>query len=235
MFYGTGAPHHALLSFRNAKVGLALMPAEQARLVESATGPWCLPMFLDLSAATGARRGEILALRWSDIRDGCAFIDRSLTQTKEVLLFKSTKSGRPRRIELPGSALTALDAHRQRQDEFRRKFGPDYRTDLNLIFANPDGTLLKPDSISASVSLLCRKLGLPKGASLHTLRHSHASVLLADGVDLATVSERLGHSSVRVTAEIYSHAMRGRDQEAARRWDELMGRTSQDRPKVPVN
>jgi integrase len=192
-------------------------------------------MFLDLSAATGARRGEILALRWSDIRDGCAFIDRSLTQTKEVLLFKSTKSGRPRRIELPGSALTALDAHRQRQDEFRRKFGPDYRTDLNLIFANPDGTLLKPDSISASVSLLCRKLGLPKGASLHTLRHSHASVLLADGVDLATVSERLGHSSVRVTAEIYSHAMRGRDQEAARRWDELMGRTSQDRPKVPVN
>jgi len=215
--------------------GLALLPAEQARLVESATGPWCLPAFLDLSAATGARRGEVLALRWSDIRDGCAFIDRSLTQTKEVLLFKSTKSGRPRRIELPGSALTALDAHRQRQDEFRRKFGPDYRTDLNLIFANPDGTLLKPDSISASVSLLCRRLGLPKGASLHTLRHSHASCLLADGVDLATVSERLGHSSVRVTAEIYSHAMRGRDQEAARRWDELMGRTSQERPKVPVN
>jgi integrase len=56
------------------------------RMVESATGPWCLPMFLDLSAATGARRGEILALRWSDIRDGCAFIDRSLTQTKEILL-----------------------------------------------------------------------------------------------------------------------------------------------------
>jgi integrase len=54
-------------------------------------------------------------------------------------------------------------------------------------------------------------------------------------VDLATVSERLGHSSVRVTAEIYSHAMRGRDQEAARRWDELMGRTSQDHTKVPVN
>ena len=90
--------------------------------------------------------------------------------------------------------------------EFRRQFGPDYHTDLNLIFASPDGTPLKPDSVSASVSLLCRRIGLPKGVSLHTLRHSHGSVLLADGIDLATVSERLGHSSVRVTADIYSHA-----------------------------
>jgi len=93
---------------------------------------------------------------------------------------------------------------------------------FDLVFANPDGTLLKPNSVSASVSLLCGRLGLPKGASLHTLRHTHGSFLLADGVDLVTVSERLGHSSVRVTADIYSHALRGRDQEAARRWDRFM-------------
>jgi len=102
-----------------------------------------------------------------------------------------------------------------------------------LIFANPDGTPLKPDSVSSAVSLLCRRLGLPKGASLHTLRHTQGSFLLADGVDLATVSERLGHSSVRVTADVYSHALRGRDQDAARRWDEFMrqhGRT----PEEPV-
>src|SRR5262249_30172874 len=96
-------------------------------------------------------------------------------------------------------------------NKFRQQFGADYRSDLDLIFANPDGTPLKPDSVSAAVSLLCRRLGLPKGASLHTLRHSHGSFLLADGVDLATVSERLGQSSVRVTADIYSHALRGRD------------------------
>ena len=70
--------------------------------------------------------------------------------------------------------------------------------------------------------MICRRLGLPKSASLHTLRHTHGSFPLADGVDLATVSERLGHSSVRVTADIYSHALRGRDQEAARRWDNFM-------------
>ena len=119
--------------------------------------------------------------------------------------------------------IRAEPSHTQRDQPghagfLRRQLGPDYRADLDLIFANPDGTPLKPDSVSSAVSLRCRRLGLPKGASLHTLRHTHGSFLLADGVDLATVSERLGHSSVRVTADIYSHALRGRDQEAPR-WD----------------
>lgn len=145
-----------------------------------------------------------------------------LGQTRQVLKFKGTKTERPRRVELPGSVLAPLEAHSRQQEKFRQQFGTDYRTDLDLIFANPDGTPLKPDSISSAVSLLCRRLGLPKGASLHTLRHTHGSFLLADGVDLATVSERLGHSSVRVTADVYSHALRGRDQDAARRWDNFM-------------
>jgi integrase len=202
--------------------GLALIPAEQILLVKSAAGPWCLPMFLEISAATGARRGEVLALRWSDLRGSELTIARSLTQTKQVLEFKGTKTEKPRRIALPESVLAPMATHRKRQDEFRQQFGPDYRSDLDLIFANPDGTPLKPDSISAAVSLLCRRLKLPKGASLHTLRHSHGSFLLANGMDLATVSERLGHSSVRVTADVYSHAIRGRDKEAARSWDEFM-------------
>jgi integrase len=113
---------------------------------------------------------------------------------------------------------------RKRQQEFRQHYGPDYRSDLDLIFANPDGTPLKPDSVSSSASLLCRRLKLPKGVSLHTLRHSHGSHLLAAGMEITAVSERLGHSSVRVTADVYSHAIRGRDDEAARRWEEFQGR-----------
>ena len=203
---------------------MALTPEQQDLLVRSATGPWCLPMFLEMAAATGARRGEVLALRWSDIEDGRAIIARSLTQTKQTLQFKGTKNERPRAVSIPERTLSALESHRKRQDEFRRHFGSDYRADLGLIFANPDGSPLKPDSVSAAVSLLSRRLKLPKGASLHTLRHSHTSHLLADGVDIATVSERLGHSSVRVTAEIYSHALRGRDDEAARRWEQFQRR-----------
>jgi len=161
-------------------------------------------------------------------------IARSLTQTRQVLTFKGTKTEKPRRVELPASVLGPLDVHRQQQEKFRQQYGSAYRADLNLIFANPDGTPLKPDSVSSAVSLLCRRLGLPKGASLHTLRHTHGSFLLADGVDLATVSERLGHSSVRVTADIYSHALRGRDQEAARRWDEFMRRSVPETSKKDV-
>jgi site-specific recombinase XerD len=67
-----------------------------------------------------------------------------------------------------------------------------YRTDLELIFANPDGTPLLANSISSGVSLLFRRLGLPKGASLHSLRHTHGSHLVADGVPLPVVAERLG-------------------------------------------
>jgi len=213
------------------RIGMALLPSEQDRLAQCATGPWCLPVFLDLAAASGARRGEILALRWSDLQGMIIVIDRSLCQTNKGLVFKSTKTEDPRKVELPPSILARLEAHRLRQDEFRRKFGPDYRSDLDLIFANPDGSPLMPNSISSTVARLCRRLGLPKGASLHVLRHSHASLLLADGVDLATVSARLGHSSVRTTADIYSHAIRGKDRAAAQCWDDIMQRSRGENAK----
>jgi integrase len=211
--------------------GIALTPAQQALVFASATGPWCLATFLEVAAATGARRGEVLALRWSDIQDGRAIITRSLTQTRQVLAFKGTKTETPRDVKVPASALAAVDAHRRRQNEFREQFGPDYRADLNLIFANPDGTPLRPNSVSSVVSLLFRRLGLPKGASLHSLRHSHGSHLVADGVPLPVVSERLGHSSIRTTAEVYAHALRGQDDEAALRWDEFQRRGTGDRPE----
>jgi hypothetical protein len=73
------------------------------------------------------------------------FIDRSLCQTRDGLVFKSTKSEEPRKVELPPSMLDCLEAHRLRQDEFRRQFGPAYRSDLDLIFANPDGSPLMPN------------------------------------------------------------------------------------------
>lgn len=206
--------------------GIALTPAQQRMVIEGATEPWCLGTYLEVVAATGCRRGEVLALRWSDIQDGRAMVARSLTQTREVLKFKGTKTEEPRPVSLPTSAIAALNAHRKRQDEFRHQFGLDYRVDLDLIFANPDGSPLKPDSISASVSLLFRRLKLPKGTSLHSLRHTHTSHLLASGVPLPAVSARLGHGSIRTTQEIYSHMIHGQDDEAARKWEDFQKQTS---------
>jgi integrase len=208
--------------------GVALTPAQQFLVFTSATGPWCLRTFLQFCAATGARRGELLALRWSDLQDGRAIITRSLTQTRQVLEFKGTKTERPRDVKVPESVLAVLEMHRKRQDEFRQQYGADYRADLDLIFANPDGAPLRPNSISAVVSLLFRRLNLPKGASLHSLRHSHGSHLVADGVPLPVVAERLGHSSIRTTVDVYAHALRGQDDDAARRWDEFQRRGTAD-------
>lgn len=152
-------------------------------------------------------------------------IARSLSQTKQGLEFKSTKTDNPHVVTLPQEIIPTIEAHQSRQDEFRKQFGPDYRSEFDLIFANPDGTPFKPDSISAAASLLFRKLKLPKGTSLHSLRHSHGSHLLAMGVPLPVVSERLGHTSVRVTADVYSHAIHGQDDEAARKWAEYQRRS----------
>jgi integrase len=138
--------------FARDTLAIALTPAQQTMVLESASGPWCMRTYLEVAAATGCRRGELLALSWSDIVDGRAMIARSLTQTRDALEFKCTKTEKPRPVRLPESAVVALAAHRQRQDEFRCQFGPDYRADLDLVFANPDGTMLQPDSISASVS-----------------------------------------------------------------------------------
>ena len=214
--------------------GIGLTVAQTDMLIAAATGPWCMALFLEMAVGLGARRGEVLALRWSDLVDGRALIARSLTQTKYVLEFKCTKTDEPRVAKIPEETLPKLEVHRKRQDEFRLRFGPDYRNDLDLIFSNPDGSPLKPNSISATVSALFKRLKIPKpkGGALHLLRHTLASQMLDSGVPLSVVSQRLGHSSVRVTADIYSHAIHGQDDEAVRRWEEYQQR---NRPAKPEN
>lgn len=213
--------------------GTALTTRQQDLLIASATGPWCMMTFLSVEAALGARRGEVLALRWPDIESGRVTIARSLSQTREGLTFKNTNEENILVIGLPASALAVLEAHRKRQDWFRAEFGPDYRNDLDLIFAEPDGTPLKPISISATVSALFKRLKIPKpkGAALHLLRHSHGSHMLANGVPLPVVSQRLEHSSVRTTADIYSHAIHGQDDEAVRKWSIRSG-TGRQKPRT---
>jgi integrase len=129
------------------------------------------------------------------------------------------KTEKPRCIKIPAMTMVVIEARRRRQDEFRQQFGPDYQAG-DLVFANPDGSPLKPDSVSATVSLLFRRLKLPAGLSLHSLRHTHTSELLDDGVPLPVVSARLGHSSIRTTQEIYAHMIHGQDDDAADRWED---------------
>jgi integrase len=208
----------------------ALDPAETEWFLDGARGTWLYP-FLMTEAATGARRGELLALAWSDLLiesvPALMTISKSLEQTKQGLRIKPTKTEKPRTVPLPAIAVEALKEHRQRQAVYREQYGPDYRTDLNLVFATPEGEHLKPDSVTSKASALAKKLGL-KGVCLHSLRHSHGSQLLSAGVPLPAVSKRLGHSSVYVTATVYSHALPQDELAAADIWDATMRKVNQD-------
>jgi len=182
---------------------------------------WLRPLAA-LAAGTGARRGEMLAATWAKIdwQAQALLIDQSVEQCKEGVFLKATKTGEERTVPLPAFVLRELEIHRQQQQRNRDLFGAAYQSNPDLIFAQPDGNLLKPDSVTATVCRVMAKLGL-KG-SLHTLRHSQASELF-DIVPLTTISKRLGHYSTRTTSEIYSQATRRRDRDAADAVESVMG------------
>jgi integrase len=137
-----------------------------------------------LGMATGMRRGELLALEWTDLDWERALlqVSKSLEETKAGLRIKSTKNGETRRFAIPEEVLEVLREHKQEQDRHHELYGPDY-ANLNLIFARPDGSHYSPDKVGTRVRAAMRRAGLA-GVSLHSLRHSHASELLSNGARL---------------------------------------------------
>lgn len=193
--------------------------------LDAALGHWMYSILI-FASATGCRRGEMLALRCSDLdlAAAVAHISRSLEQTQAGLRIKPTKNGRPRDLPLPVTLLEALNEHRVAQEANRKLFGADYQSELDLVSPGPDGGYLKPDTVTATACLLAQQAGL-KGVGLHTLRHSHGSQLLSKGVSLPTVSRRLGHSSTHVTAKVYAHSFAADEVAAAQTWDLSIGST----------
>jgi integrase len=191
------------------------------QLLSAAAGTRLFPLLM-LAAATGCRRGELLALKWEDVdfATGIVTIAKSLEETNAGLRVKSTKSRKPRRFKVPEKALDSLKEHRTVQEHDQRMFGRDYR-DHGLIFSRPDGEYYKPDKVSVRVTELAAKAGL-KGIGLHSMRHSHASQLLSSGVPIPTVSKRLGHANPNITLSIYSHALEADELAAAKIWDDAM-------------
>jgi integrase len=178
--------------------------------------------FLVLAAATGCRRGELLALQWADLDfdSGLLTVSKSLEQTKAGLRVKCTKSEDPRELGVPAWALEVLREHQAEQGKDRALFAADY-VDSNLIFCQPDGQYYSPDRQGARVVEIMRAVGL-QGVSLHSLRHSHASILLSNGVPTAVVSQRLGHADQNITLSIYSHALPADTRAAAKIWNDSM-------------
>jgi integrase len=177
-----------------------------------------------LANATGMRRGELLALEWTDLDwdKGTVEVSKSLEETKHGLRIKAPKSGEPRKhpLPVPAKVLDILRDHKREQDQHRALYGPDY-ADKNLIFCRPDGHYYNPDKLGRRIVAAMKRAGLG-GVSLHSLRHSHTSELLSNGVPITAVAERLGHASPNVTLSIYSHALPADNEAAARLWNDAM-------------
>jgi integrase len=165
---------------------------------------------------TGARRGEALALRWKDLNldKGIVRIERSLEQTKARLRFKSpkTKNGR-RNISISPWLITELRAHRTWQQERRLSLGMGRAPEDSLVFARWDGSTRSPHWLTQKFALAMAALKID--CTLHGLRHTHVSQLIASGLDVLTISRRIGHASPAITLSIYGHMFSNTDARAA--------------------
>jgi integrase len=202
-----------------------LQPKEAARLLDRLRGK---PLYLlaSLGLATGMRRNEMLALRWRDLDLDHArlTVAQALEQTKtHGIRVKGPKSKHGKRVvSLPAHVVTELRQHWREQQEQRLALGLGRAADDAPVFATYDGKFMSPDALSHAWMRQMESLGM-SDVTLHSLRHTHASVLLRGGVDVVTVSRRLGHGSPRVTLEVYGHLIDGADDRAAAIMDAAFG------------
>ena len=176
---------------------------------------------------SGARRSEVLGLTWRNVDLLLSTI--SITHALHVLpnglaTLVPPKSAKGRRqIALPPSLALALTQHRWSMEQLRGSLPDDA-----FVFTMPDGRPMLPDSVTHAFKRIARKAGL-EGIRLHDLRHTHASLMLGQGVHPKVVSECLGHSSIAITLDVYSHVSPGIQKAAAEVFDKALS------DALPVN
>ena len=208
-----------------ADVDLPALPRQKVRPWE----PEELAAFLDAASAhrlgglyefmafTGLRRGEACALRWDDVdlERGLLTVRTQLVQVGSGVVEgkPKTRSGEDRRVDLGSRTIGVLLAQQFMQDAERLAWGAAY-IDGGRVFTREDGSDLAPEGVTKTFARLVKAAGL-RPVRLHDLRHGAASLMIAGGVDLAVVSKRLGHSSLSITADTYSHLLAGIGRQAA--------------------
>lgn len=178
------------------------LTTEQVRhLIEAGREDRLWPLWV-LIVTSGLRVSEALGLVWSDVSDGTLTVSRQLSRVDGAWRRTPPKTRRSRRsIPLIPSAVAALAEQRRRQDA---ELGEHPRPIDGLIFTTPTGQPIHSSNLLPPFRALLHRLGLPK-ITVHDLRHSAASTMLAAGIPLAVIADILGHSSIRVTADLYAH------------------------------
>jgi integrase len=194
-----------------------LSPEQIGDVLDKLDGNALYPIVV-LAIATGMRRGELSGLAWGAISFEAATVrvERSMEETKAGLRFKAPKTRAGiRTISIPASIVEMLRGHQRQQLEQRLLLGIGRSGAEDLVFMQADGSPWLPGQISKAWYHLVRYRGLPR-VMFHALRHSHASALIAAGLDIVSISKRLGHASPTITLSVYGHKFSSTDEAAAR-------------------
>jgi integrase len=193
--------------------------AQTAALID-ATRRTRMSVTVLLAVLCGLRRGEIAALRWRNINlDGRQLsVTESAEQTRAGVRYKNPKSGRGRTVALSARVVNELRSHRVQQAEELLKLGIPL-TDDAFVVAQADNSPFQPRTLTRQWGVfLSKNKSLPR-IRFHDLRHAHSTHMLSSGVHPKIASERLGHSKVGITMDLYSHVMPGMQEDAAARVD----------------
>ncbi len=198
-------------------------PEEAAQFLEAIQEDRLYALFY-VALGTGLRRGELLGLRWQDVdlNEGRLTVRQEIVRKSKGTLVKAPKTEKSRAtISLSRGVVEVLKKHKARQAQERLLMGDQYH-DSGLVFTTFEGKPLDPSYISGDYfGKLIEKAKVRK-INFHALRHTHATILASQGVPLKVVSERLRHSSVAITGDIYSHVFAQMDREAADSFDAAM-------------
>jgi len=200
---------------------------EQARAILAAMQGDRLEALVTLTLATGLRQGEALALRWSDVDldTGSLTVRRALSRVGGEVRFDEPKTTRSRRtVAIPASVIGVLRAHRKQQAQEQLWAGSRWQ-EYGLLFTSSIGTPMTGGDVTKRFQVLLRAAELPR-LRFHDLRHGCASLLLAQGVHPRVVMEQLGHSTITLTMNVYSHVIPALQRDAAERMDAMLGFTA---------
>lgn len=196
---------------------------EMARFLEAARNMPHYGLFYT-ALFTGMRRSELLALKWSDVDllFGHISVSRSLHHLRDgSYVFSQPKSAKSKRsVALSPSTIAILRKHREKQGAERIMLGVPL-TDDSLVFSTIEGNPLRPETVSRAWTRTAASAGV-KVIRFHDARHTHATILLKQGVHPKVVQERLGHATIGVTLDLYSHTVAGLQEAAAMRFDEAL-------------
>ncbi len=194
-----------------------LSPAEARRLLDTASGDRLEALYI-LAVTAGMRQGELLALKWQDVdlENATVSVRRTLTRDGGRVVIGDPKTKKSRRlIRLTTQAGNVLRRHLERQLHEIQMLGDNY-TDRGLVFTTGTGAPVNPSNLrQRSFARLLRKAGLPH-IRFHDLRHTCATLLLSKGTHPKFVQELLGHATVAITLDTYSHVMPGMGDQTAR-------------------